>query len=189
MNQHIDPTPSGIEKELSSRIVFECPTFEVEEVAVELFDASIAHRWHVLMQDAVMVVGVRDGKIILLREYRSASQKIEWRLPAGTVHDGEDPALAAIREFREETGLEPLDLQFAHTCRYPSSVIKQQSHCFFATKFRENPLDTGDKEEQLIKVQDVTPQELKKLLSEEEFSGSIGKALRIFLRDHPNFLK
>lgn len=177
-----------MERTISSRIVFQCPLFEVEEVAVELFDGSHAYRWHVLMRDAVMMIGIRDGKILILREYRSASQSVEWRIPAGTTHQGEDPKDAAIRELREETGLEPLDLEFFEIMRYPSSVIKQRAYIFFATSFRKNPLDSGDKEEELITVQDVSLEELKNLLSEEAFSGSIGKALRLFLKKHPEMV-
>ncbi|HHY45852.1 MAG TPA: isoleucine--tRNA ligase [Firmicutes bacterium] len=43
----------------------------------------------------------RDGKVLVLRNHRS-----EWVLPKGHVEPGEDPEQAALREVKEESGLE-----------------------------------------------------------------------------------
>jgi ADP-ribose pyrophosphatase len=171
-----------MEKPISSKIVFECPIFKVEEAEVELDDGTIAKRWYVVRRDAVLVVCYRNGKIIMLREYRSASQSVEWRIPAGGVKEGESPQAAAIRETREEIGLEPLDAKLLQTFRNPSSTVKQTIHCFVATKFKENPLASGEKEEEGIEVKELSVDEIEILLEKEEFTGSIGKCLRLFIQ-------
>lgn len=170
-----------MEKVISSKIVFECPIFKVEEAGVELKDGSIAKRWYVAKNDAVAVVCLRDDRIILTKEYRSASENIQWRLPAGSVHEGEDPKNAAIRETREEVGLEPLDIKLLKTFPSTSSIIKQSTHCFLATRFRENPLDTGEKEEQDIEVKELTIEEIKNLLNNGEIPNGINRCLRVAL--------
>ncbi len=169
-----------MEKTISSKIVYQCPIFEVEEAEVELPDGSRAKRWYVVRKDAVLVICVRDQKIIFLREFRSASQSIEWRLPSGGVEEGEEPLGAAIRETREEIGLEPLDLKLLKTFNNPSSTIKQKAHCFVATEFKQNSLETGEPEEKFNETKELTFEEAKTLLDQGEFSASIEKSLRLF---------
>src|SRR3989344_7432691 len=171
-----------MEKTISSKTVYQCPIFSVEEAEVELPDGSRAKRWHVVRKDAVLVICIKNQKIIFLREFRSASQSVEWRLPSGGVKDGEEPINAGIREAREEIGLEPLDIRLLKTFNNPSSTIKQKAHCFVATQFKENPLDTGEPEEKFNEIKELSFEEAKALLNDGEFSASIEKALRVFFK-------
>ena len=56
---------------------------------------------------AAVILAVHEGHIILVEQYRVPIGKSCIELPAGLIGDeeeGEDPALAAIRELEEETG-------------------------------------------------------------------------------------
>lgn len=54
---------------------------------------------------AVAVIALDDeGNVLLVRQYRSAAAREMLEIPAGTLEPGEDPALCAIRELKEETG-------------------------------------------------------------------------------------
>lgn len=68
--------------------------------------------YHVVeIPDAVVVVPVtRDGKIVLVGQYRHPNQRTHWEAPAGRIHAGEAPVAAALREVREETGYAPARL-------------------------------------------------------------------------------
>lgn len=48
------------------------------------------------------VVGRDDGALLLVRRADNGL----WTLPAGILEPGEEPAAAAVREVREETGVE-----------------------------------------------------------------------------------
>ncbi|GAB3495589.1 NUDIX domain-containing protein [Flexivirga lutea] len=52
-------------------------------------------------------VCVRDGYILLTHQLSPGPAQGKWTLPGGGVDFGEDPADAAFRECREETGLTP----------------------------------------------------------------------------------
>jgi 8-oxo-dGTP diphosphatase len=54
---------------------------------------------------AVAVFIERDGQVLLVRRAMNP-ERGKWALPAGYVDYGEDPREAAMREVREETGLE-----------------------------------------------------------------------------------
>ena len=54
---------------------------------------------------AAGVLVIQGGKVLLVRRALEPMQG-RWSLPAGFVDAEEDPRLAAVRECREETGLE-----------------------------------------------------------------------------------
>jgi 8-oxo-dGTP pyrophosphatase MutT (NUDIX family) len=57
------------------------------------------------------VVGIKDGKILLVRQYRFLIDGYSWELPGGTIEKSETPEVGLTRECVEETGLEPRDLE------------------------------------------------------------------------------
>jgi 8-oxo-dGTP diphosphatase len=62
----------------------------------------------VVFRDLKVAAGVvveREGKVLLARRRMQPRQGM-WTFPAGFVDFDEDPASAAVRECREETGLE-----------------------------------------------------------------------------------
>lgn len=63
------------------------------------------------------VIAVRAGRIAMVRERYDRWDTEYWNLPSGAVEDGESPEAGAVRELREETGLNvaPADLVLLST--------------------------------------------------------------------------
>jgi 8-oxo-dGTP pyrophosphatase MutT (NUDIX family) len=49
------------------------------------------------------IVVIREGQVLALKNWLSDGR---WSFPGGGLHDGEDPKLGALRELREETGIQ-----------------------------------------------------------------------------------
>lgn len=62
--------------------------------------------WEVVDHPGAVCVVARPSadQVLLIRQRRHAIGADIIEIPAGTLHDGEDPQAAAIRELEEETG-------------------------------------------------------------------------------------
>jgi ADP-ribose pyrophosphatase len=56
---------------------------------------------------AAVVPVTKEGKILMVRQYRNALERYTLEIPAGKLDEGEEPAAGALRELKEETGAVP----------------------------------------------------------------------------------
>jgi ADP-ribose pyrophosphatase len=59
--------------------------------------------------DFVLVVAGDSDSVALVHQFRPATGRFYWSLPAGYIDAGETPEQSALRELREETGIEATD--------------------------------------------------------------------------------
>jgi ADP-ribose pyrophosphatase len=82
------------------------PVNPAESTGITRGRNQLGHWGEQLCADAV-VVALIDGRCWLAMVERADGHG--WAIPGGTVDPGEDPADAAVRELREETGLDLAD--------------------------------------------------------------------------------
>src|SRR5712671_1818614 len=92
-------------KILSSRIAYKGSHVQVREDRIIEPAGHECSREIVVHPGAVCIVArpTPEG-VILIRQYRHATGHELVEIPAGTLHEGEDPRECAIRELEEEAG-------------------------------------------------------------------------------------
>lgn len=101
--------------ELSRETIADCRIFTVERsITVSPTDGQ-PHAFHRIHSPCwVQLLPItRDRQAVLVKQFRHGSRSYTLEVPAGLVEEGEDPAVAALRECLEETGYrarEPVSL-------------------------------------------------------------------------------
>ena len=131
----------------------EKPLYEDEWLDIRLADVELPdgrHLEHRLIRTppGAGCVMVKDGRVLLLWRHRFITDTWGWEIPAGAVDDGENPADAAAREVREETGWRPGPGE--HLVSYqPSNGLSDQRFNIFLAHGAEregDPVDAGESE-------------------------------------------
>ncbi len=117
---------------VESRVVYECPGFDVVHDEVRLPDGTETDFDYLSEPPAVVVLPFTpDGDVVLIEEWRHAVGRVNRGLPVGTVEsDDDDLAAATRRELAEETGHEAGAVEPLRTVE-PSNGIADSVHHYF----------------------------------------------------------
>ncbi len=117
--QHVASVPAITNQWLRvSRNTYKTPTGVID-------DYYILER-----NDFVLVIALDGESMILVRQYRPATDRFYLALPAGYVDRGESEASAARRELKEETGLDAVDMDYLGQLHPLPGYIRSIAHVF-----------------------------------------------------------
>ena len=130
-----DPRDASLaEKPLTEDVMWTGRIFNVNRLRVELSDGRQALRDVVRHPGAVAVVALTDdGRICLVRQYRTSLARVTVEIPAGKLDPGEDPLACARRELKEETGMEASQMAFLTTIATSDGFTDELIHIYMAT--------------------------------------------------------
>ena len=122
-------------KVLKRDIVFQDTWVQLEASRCELPDGRIIEPFYIRRDPdfAVVVAVTKDGRLVLVRQYRHGVEKVLLELPAGAIEKGEDPKVAAGRELLEETGYQAGHLEFLMKTAPNAANSTAYAYCYLAT--------------------------------------------------------
>ena len=119
---------------LSEDVAWRGRIFDVSRLRVALPDGREAVRDVVRHCGAVAVVALTDeGRICLVRQYRTALDRVTVEIPAGKMDPGEDPLECAKRELLEETGFSAERIAYLTTIATSCGFSDELIHIYMAT--------------------------------------------------------
>jgi ADP-ribose pyrophosphatase len=118
----------------------------------------------------------RDGRIAIVRQFRSAVEGFTWELPAGMVDAGETAAETCRRELLEETGLHVASIRLVGEFFPDTGRLENLAHVFAVEASDPAP---GFVPEPGLDVRFVTARELSEMIVNHAFRNliHIGAAL------------
>jgi 8-oxo-dGTP pyrophosphatase MutT (NUDIX family) len=114
----------------------------------------------------------KDGRVVMVKQYRHGLGVESIELPGGVVDEGEKIEEGMRRELLEETGYQFEKLEYLGKISANPSTTNNMMHMFLATggeKVAEQNLD----EEEEVEVVHMTVEEVKQLVREQKIVQSL----------------
>ncbi len=108
-----------VEKTVEKKYIYEGKILSLRCDDALLPDGKPCKREIVEHSGGACVLYVKEGRILLVRQYRYAYGESVYEIPAGKLEKGEEPLLAAARELEEEAGVRAESLELLFTV-YPT---------------------------------------------------------------------
>jgi len=136
-------------KILSTEVKGDYRVFRVLEVLGENPRSGLGYKFSILegANWVNIIPFTKEGKLILVRQYRMGSKGVTTEIPGGGVSPGEGVLQAASRELREESGYEAGQLRYLATVNPNPALFRNTCGTVLAldcTKVGEIEPDPGE---------------------------------------------
>ena len=132
---------------------------------------------------SVIIVPIdQDGNLLFVRQYRHAAGMDLLELPAGTLEEGEDPAICAAREIREETGFAADKIEKIGDFYLAPGYSTEFMHVYLAQDLRHDPLEADADE--FLSVEKIPFAEAVQMAERGEMPDAKSLAALLLVRSH-----
>jgi ADP-ribose pyrophosphatase len=150
---------------VENRRIYQGRLFEVRSARLTNSGGESFRRETVVHPGAAAIIPVLPGKrIILVRQYRYATGRELWEIPAGTLEKGERPLACARRELVEETGFRARTFKKLAEFYPCPGYSTERLHLYQATKLTRTPTDSVGEPDEILKVRIFNHYEVRQLL-------------------------
>jgi ADP-ribose pyrophosphatase len=122
---------------LSSNKIYSGKVFDIRIDEIREGDATYKREIVVHKGSAVVIPVFEDGTVALVRQYRHAAGKYLLEICAGTLNEGEDPEIGAIRELEEEVGVRAAKIEKLTEFYVSPGFLTEKMYVYLATELTE----------------------------------------------------
>ncbi len=126
-------------KEIEKKEILKTAVMTVNETTSISPEGVNAHFVVMDAPDWAIVIAEKDGKFLMVQQWRHGENSLSIEFPGGVIEKGEDPAIAAARELKEETGFTAGKLTCIGKINPNPALFRNHIHIFAA----ENLTQTG----------------------------------------------
>lgn len=157
------------EKTLKSEKLFSGRVIDLYQEEVLLPNGKTSTREIIKHPGAVAVIALtEDHKIVMVRQYRKAMERVLVEIPAGKLEKGEQPDTTAKRELEEETGYTCSSLEHLISFYTSPGFADELVHLYVATELAKMEVKAELDEDEFVDVLEVTLEEALALIQDQQ---------------------
>ncbi len=152
---------------MAKKLIHVGRVFELKQVNVSAPGGKILKHDVIFHRGAAVIVPVTEkGEFVLVRQYRTATHKMMWEFPAGTLEKGEQPLACAKREIIEEIGYEALSWKKLATFYPAPGVSTERMYLYLAKDLR--PKHMQQDHDEFMEREVISTERLRKMIESGE---------------------
>jgi 8-oxo-dGTP pyrophosphatase MutT (NUDIX family) len=173
-------------REIASKHLLDCRIIQIYRSTAVSPDSGAPHDFvQIRSVDWVQIIPITAaGEIVMVKQWRAGPGTMTLEIPGGLLDDGEDPAIAAARECREETGYAAKTVCSMGSMNPNPALFTNRLHSFYALGV-ERAGEIQNEGTERTEVVLVPLRDLETLLRENRIDHSLVAAtLWRYLREH-----
>ncbi|MYL19496.1 NUDIX domain-containing protein [Halobacillus litoralis] len=152
------------EKTYQSETIYTGKIVQLDVDSVTLPDGNTSKRELIRHPGAVAVIATtKEGKLVLVEQYRKAMEKSIIEIPAGKLEPGEDPKSCAMRELEEETGYATEDLELVTSFYTSPGFADELVYVYFTDNIEPMDIQPDGDEDEFVELMELSLDEAVQL--------------------------
>jgi ADP-ribose pyrophosphatase len=158
-----------VEKTIRKEKIFSGKVVQLYVEDVQLPNGKMSKREVIKHPGAVAIIPItKEGKLVLVRQYRKALERVLVEIPAGKLEKGEEPLATAQRELEEETGYRAHSMSHIVSFYTSPGFADELIHLYLAEGLTKVENAASLDEDEFVDILEVTLEEAMEMLEKRE---------------------